>query len=64
MIKIRTLFWPGEGMLLYLVKPSRPDIANTTWELSKINDRAAEASFHEMHSAMIYFLDTNNMGIR
>ena len=27
------------GMLLFLVKYSRPDIANTVRELSKINDK-------------------------
>ena len=34
----------GVGMLLYLVKHSRPDIANCVRELSKVLDGPSEAS--------------------
>ena len=36
-------------MKLYLVKHSRPDITNTTQGLSKVNDGANPAAFHELH---------------
>jgi hypothetical protein len=37
------LYRSGVGMLLYLVKHSRPDISNSTRELSKVGDGASEA---------------------
>ena len=40
--------WSGLGMLLYLVKHSRPDIANTTKELLKGNDGTNSATFKEL----------------
>ena len=40
-------FRTGVGMLLYLVKHSRPDIANAVRELSKVADGATEASVTE-----------------
>ena len=39
----QTKFRSGVGMLLYLVKHSRPDIANAVRELSKVADGATEA---------------------
>ena len=33
----------GVGMLLYLIKYSRPDISNSVRKLSKVNDGATEA---------------------
>ena len=36
----QSLYRSGVGMLLYLVKHSRPDIANATRELSKVLDGA------------------------
>ena len=38
------LYRSGVGMLLFLVKHSRPDIANVTRELSKCSDGADEAA--------------------
>ena len=38
------LFWSRNEMLLYLIKHSRPDIANATHELSKVIDSANEAA--------------------
>ena len=38
-------FRSGVGMLLYLVKHSRPDIANATRELSKSMDGATEVGY-------------------
>ena len=51
-------------MLLYLVKYSRPDIANAVRELSKVLDGSTEASFKEMLRVIKYVLDTKEMGLR
>ena len=34
------LYWSGVGLLLHLVKFSRPNISNVVRELSKVMDRA------------------------
>ena len=51
-------------MLLYLVKHSRPDIANAVQELSKVLNGATDAAFKEMHRVIKYVLDTKNMGLK
>ena len=38
----------GVGMLLFLIKHSRPDIANCTRELSKVLDGATLSAYKEM----------------
>ena len=58
------LYRSGVGMLLYLVKHSRPDIANAVRELSKVLDSATDASFKEMLRVIKYVLDTKNMGLK
>ena len=42
------LYRSGVGMLLYLVKHTRPDIANAVQELSKVLDGASPAAFKEI----------------
>ena len=44
-------------MLLYLVKHSRPDIANVNQELSKVRDGVKQATFLEMHQIFKYILN-------
>jgi hypothetical protein len=51
-------------MLLYLMKYSRPDIANAVRELSKVLYGSTEASFKEILRVIKYVLDTKEMGIR
>ena len=51
-------------MLLYLVKASRPIIANATWEHSKVNDRVSKVAFLEMHCVIKYVLDTKKLGLK
>ena len=51
-------------MLLYLVKHSRPDIANATRELSKSMDGATEVGFQELLRVIKYVLDTENYGLK
>ena len=45
----QTLFCSGVGMLLYLVKHSRPDIENPVRELSKVLDGATQEAFKVLH---------------
>jgi hypothetical protein len=59
----QSLYQSGVGML-YLVKYSRPDIANAVGELSKVLDGSTEASFKEMLRVIKYILDTKEMGLR
>ena len=54
----------GMGMLLYLVKHSRPDIANTTRELSKANDGANRAAYKELLRVIKYVIKMENLGLR
>jgi len=54
----------GVGMLLYLVKHSRPDIANCVRELSKVLDGPTELSYREMLHCVKYVLDSKDLGLR
>jgi hypothetical protein len=45
-------FRSGVGMLLYLVKHSRPDISNAVRELSKVADGATEAHWKKLMRAI------------
>jgi len=53
----------GVGMLLYLVKHSRPDIANSVRELSKVIDKPTMAGMKEMQRVIKYVLDTEDTGL-
>ena len=53
----------GVGMLLFLIKPSRPDIANCTRELSKVLDGATESAYKEMLRVIKFVTDTKNWGL-
>ncbi|KAL9190074.1 hypothetical protein ACHAXT_007285 [Thalassiosira profunda] len=54
----------GVGMLLYLIKFSRPDIANSVRELSKVLDCSTQASYKEMLRIVKYVLDTPLFGLQ
>ena len=60
----QTNFRSGVGMLLYLVKHSRPDIANCVRELSKVLDGATQGSYKEMLRVIKYVLDTKTLGLK
>ena len=47
-------------MLLYLVKFSRPDIANSVRELSKSNDGATTAHYKNLLRTIKYVIDTKD----
>ena len=46
----QSIYRSGVGMLLYLVKHSRPDIANVVRELSKCNDGATQGAFQGVNA--------------
>ena len=48
----------GVGLLLYLVKSSRPDISNAVRELSKVMDRATPAHVKKLKRIIKSVLDT------
>ena len=58
------LYRSGTGMLLYLVKHSRPDLANPVRELSKLLDCPTEAAFKELLRITKFTLDTKNRGLK
>ena len=53
----------GVGMLLYLVKHSRPEIANPVRELSRTLDGANQAQYKEMLRIIRFVLDTKEYGL-
>jgi hypothetical protein len=57
-------FRSGVGMLLYLVKHSRPDIANAVRELSKVADGATQAHWKAMMRVIKFVIDTENYGLK
>jgi len=54
----------GCGMLLYLVKHSRPDIANVARELSKCMDQANAGAYKELKRVIKFVLDTKSFGLK
>ena len=54
----------GVGMLLYLVKHSRPDIANPVRELSKVLDGPSLGAYKEMLRCIKFVLDSRNLGLK
>ena len=51
-------------MLLYLVKHSRPDIANAVRELSKVADGATPGHWKALIRVVKYILDTSNLALK
>ena len=54
----------GIGMLLYLVKHVHHDIANTTRELSKVNDGVNPAAYTELLQVIKYVIDMEMLGLK
>ena len=52
------------GMLLHLVKYSRPDIANVVRELSKCMDKANPAALKEFNRVVKFGLSTKQYGLK
>ena len=58
------LFRSGVGMLMWLVKHSRPDMNNATRELSEVADGATEAHWKNLLRAINYVINTEEMGLK
>jgi hypothetical protein len=56
-------FRSGVGMLLYLVKHSRPDLCNAARELSKVMDGATNGHLSLLHRVVKFVLSTRDRGI-
>jgi len=57
-------YMSGVGMLLYLVKYSRPDIANAVRELTKCMDVATPAAYKEILRPVKFVLCTMTCGLK
>ena len=53
----------GVGILLYLVKHTRPYIANAVRELTRLNDGPTGNTMKEMKHIIKYVIDTGNKGL-
>ena len=51
-------------MLLFLIKHSRPDIANCTRELSKVLDGATLSAYKEMLQVIKFVIATKEWGLK
>ena len=54
-------FFKSRIRILYIVKHSKPDSANATWELSKVMDGANPATLLEMDCMIKYALYIKNL---
>jgi hypothetical protein len=57
-LKDQTKYRSGVGMLLYLVKHSRPDISNAVRELTKVLDGATNDHWKSLICTIKFVLDT------
>jgi hypothetical protein len=57
------MFRSGVGMLLYLIKYSRPDIGNAVREIAKVMDGPTEMQVKSLYRLIKYILDTKNQGL-
>ena len=58
------IYRSGVSTLLYLVKHSRPDIANAVRELSKVMDNPTPYSMKELKHIIKYSIDTKDYGLK
>jgi len=63
-VKEQSVYRTGVGMLLFLIKHSRPDIANPVRELTKILDGASYSAYKEMKRVIKFVLDTKLLGLK
>jgi hypothetical protein len=54
----------GVGMLMYLLKHSRPDITNPIREITKVLERCTQAAYKEMPRCIKFVLDTKLKGLK
>ena len=60
----QTKYRSGVGMVLYLIKYSRPDLANPVRELAKCMDKAHPAAWKELLRVIKFVLDTKTKGLK
>jgi hypothetical protein len=60
----QTEYRSGVGMLLYLVKHSRPEISNAVRVLTKVADGATSGHWKAMLRTIKYVLDTEDYGLK
>jgi hypothetical protein len=60
----QTIYRSGVGMLLYLVKHSRPEISNAVRELSKVGDGATYGHWKQLMRTIQYVLNSKTIGLR
>ena len=60
----QTLYRSGVGMLLYLVKHSRPDLANAVRELAKVLDKATIAHWKALLRTISYVFNTASYALK
>ena len=60
----QSMYRTGVGMLLYLVKHTRPDIANPVRELSKCLDGTSPAAYKEMLRVIKFVIDTKHLALK
>ena len=63
-VQKHTEYRSGVGMLLYLVKHSRPDLHNPIRELTKCLDKPTPAAYKEMMRIIKYVLQTQTLGLK
>ena len=64
LVEDQWIYQSGVGMLLYLMKHSRPNIADVTRELSKANNEVNPAAYKELLHVIKYVIETENLGLR
>ena len=64
LIKDQQKYWSDIGMLFYLVKHLRPDLANATRELSNANDGENPVAYKRLLCMIKYVINTKNLGLR
>lgn len=60
----QSLYRSGVGMLLYLIKHSRPDLSNSIRELTKVLDGATPAHWKAMLRVIKYVFDTKMYALK
>ena len=60
----QALYRSGVGSLLYLIKHSRPDIANVVRELAKEMTGASQAALKELLRVIKFVIDTKDLGLK
>jgi hypothetical protein len=62
--KDQSLYRSGVGMLLYLIKHSRPDLSNSVRELTKVLDGATQAHWKAMIRVIKFVFDTKDYALK